>query len=104
VLVTTGRSSGEPREVILWFAVTGGRVVMLSGGGRRADWVRNLAADPRVRFRAADAEISGRARIVEGEAEDPEVRDAIAAKYGTTGLRTWLRESLPVVVEPDPQG
>jgi deazaflavin-dependent oxidoreductase (nitroreductase family) len=88
--------------VIVWFAVAGGRVVMLAGGGRRADWVRNLSTDPRVRFRAGGAEIAGTARIVEGEGEDPQVREAIAAKYGTTGLQKWLRESLPVVIDPDP--
>ena len=101
VLVTTGRVSGRPREVTLWFAVDDGRIVMLSGGGRTADWVRNLEAEPRVELRANGAVVRGTARIVEGEPEDPHVRDAIAAKYGTTGLRTWLRTSLPVVVDPD---
>jgi deazaflavin-dependent oxidoreductase (nitroreductase family) len=100
VLVTTGRASGEPREVTLWFAVTGGRVVLLSGGGRDAHWVRNLEADPRVRLRAGGVEVTGHARVVRGGPEDPGVREAIASKYGTTGLRTWLRTALPVVIDP----
>ena len=104
MLVTTGRRSGEPREVTLWFAVAQGRIVMLAGGGRGSGWVRNLEAEPRVVLRAGRTTIAGRARIVEGETEDPLVREAIAAKYGTTGLRTWLRTALPVVVEPDPAG
>ena len=104
MLVTTGRRSGQPREVTLWFAVADGLVVMLAGGGRGSDWVRNLEAEPRVELRAGGATIAGRARVVEGEAEDPLVRAAIAAKYGTTGLKTWLRTALPVVVEPDPGG
>lgn len=101
--MTTGRRSGEPREVTLWFAVADGRIVMLAGGGRASGWVRNLEAEPRVTFRAGGAVIAGRARIVEGEAEDPLVREAIAAKYGTTGLKTWLRTALPVVVEAEPE-
>ena len=101
VLVTTGRVSGRPREATLWFAVDDGRVVMLSGGGRTADWVRNLEAEPRVELRANGAVVRGTARVVDGEPEDPHVRDAIAAKYGTTGLKTWLRTSLPVVIDPD---
>jgi deazaflavin-dependent oxidoreductase (nitroreductase family) len=101
VLVTTGRVSGRPREVILWFAVDDGRVVMLAGGGRESDWVRNLQANPRVELRARGAVVRGSARVVEGQPEDPHVRDAIAAKYGTTGLKTWLRTALPVVIEPD---
>jgi deazaflavin-dependent oxidoreductase (nitroreductase family) len=101
VLVTTGRVSGRPREVTLWFAVDDGRIVMLAGGGRTADWVRNLEADPGVELRANGAAVRGTARIVEGEPDDPLVRDAIAAKYGTTGLTSWLRTSLPVVIDPD---
>ena len=101
VLVTTGRVSGRPREVVLWFAVDDGRVVMLAGGGRESDWVRNLQAQPRVELRANGAVVRGTARIVEGQAEDPHVRDAIAAKYGTTGMKTWLRTALPVVVDLD---
>ena len=101
VLVTIGRTSGEPRETILWFAVDDGRVVMLAGGGRSAGWVRNIVAEPRVQLRANGAVVRGRARVVEGQPEDPLVRDAIAAKYGTTGLKTWLRTALPVLIEPD---
>ena len=103
VLVTTGRVSGRPREVTLWFAVDDERIVMLAGGGRASDWVRNLEADPRVELRANGASVRGMARIVEGKPEDPLVREAIAAKYGTEGLKTWLRTSLPVVIDPDVQ-
>ena len=70
--------------------------------GAASDWVRNLQAEPRVELRANGAVDRGaRRRVVEGQAEDPHVRDAIAAKYGTTGLKTWLRTALPVVIEPD---
>ena len=37
--------------------------------------------------------------IAPDEAEDPVAREAIAAKYGTTGLKTWLRTSLPVAID-----
>ena len=35
------------------------------------------------------------------EPADATAREAIAAKYGTTGLKTWLRESLPVAIDLD---
>ena len=67
--------------------------------------MRNLEAEPRVELRAGGTVDRGpRRRVVEGEAEDPLVREAIAAKYGTTGLKTWLRTALPVVLEPDAEG
>jgi len=61
--------------------------------------VRNLIADPLVRVRLGSRTFEGRARVVEGQAEDPLARAAIAAKYGTTGLKGWLRDSLPVAID-----
>jgi deazaflavin-dependent oxidoreductase (nitroreductase family) len=103
-LVTTGRRSGEPREIEIWFAARGDTIFMLSGGGDAAHWVRNLVADPRVRVRIGGREFTGTARVVQGGPDDPVAREAIAAKYGTTGLRTWLRTSLPVAVDLDAVG
>ena len=34
-LTTTGRVSGEPREIEIWFALEGGSLYMLSGGRDR---------------------------------------------------------------------
>ena len=99
-LVTRGRTSGEPRSVTIWFAVVGRTVYLLSGGGEAAHWVRNLRADPSVAVIAGGARVEGRARVVApDEPDDPVAREAIAAKYGTTGLRTWLRTSLPVAID-----
>jgi len=100
-LVTRGRTSGEPRPITIWFAAVGRTIYLLSGGGEAAHWVRNLRADPAVAVIAGGVRRDGRARIVQGEAEDPVAREAIAAKYGTTGLKTWLRVSLPVAIDLD---
>ena len=104
-LITRGRTSGEARAITIWFAAVGRTVYLLSGGGEAAHWVRNLRADPAVSIVAAGVRVEGRARVLGAEdAEDPVAREAIAAKYGTTGLKTWLRTSLPVAIDvvPDP--
>ena len=99
-LVTRGRTSGEPRAITIWFAAVGRTAYLLSGGGEAAHWVRNLRADPAVSIVAGGMRVEGRARVLApDEAEDPIAREAIAAKYGTTGLRTWLRTSLPVAID-----
>ena len=98
-LVTTGRRSGEPREIQIWFAADGDTLFMLAGDQERAHWVRNVAAEPGVRVRFGDRAFAGRARSVEGEEDDPVARAALAAKYGTKWLERWLRESLPVRVD-----
>ena len=78
----------------------GRTVYLLSGGGEAAHWVRNLRADPAVAIVAGGVRVEGQARVIApDEAEDPVAREAIAAKYGTTGLKTWLRTSLPVAID-----
>ena len=101
-LVTRGRTSGEPRPVTIWFAAVGNTVYLLSGGGEAAHWVRNLRADPVVAVIAGGVRVEGGARVIApDEADDAAAREAIAAKYGTTGLKTWLRTSLPVAIDLD---
>lgn len=52
VLETTGRHSGQPRRKPLARGITEGtQMLLVSVHGRRADWVRNIEADPRVRLR-----------------------------------------------------
>ncbi len=45
-LTTTGRGSGRPHTIELWFALHDARVYLLSGGGERSDWVKNLQREP----------------------------------------------------------
>jgi deazaflavin-dependent oxidoreductase (nitroreductase family) len=99
-LVTRGRTSGEPRAITIWFAAVGRTAYLLSGGGEAAHWVRNLRADPSVAIIAGGVRAEGLARVVApDDPADPAARQAIAAKYGTTGLQTWLRTSLPVAID-----
>lgn len=98
-LTTTGRVTGESRTVEVWFAAVADRVYILAGGRERAHWVQNLREDPRVTVRIAARRFEGHAAVVEASPDDPIARAAIAAKYGTTGLEGWLRDSLPVAID-----
>jgi deazaflavin-dependent oxidoreductase (nitroreductase family) len=105
-LTTTGRVSGRPHTVEIWFARRGATVYLLSGGGERADWVRNLRRRPEVavRFGRRNAsELPGHARVLDqGTAEDELARDLLVEKYqpGYGGdLSGWRRSSLPVAID-----
>jgi deazaflavin-dependent oxidoreductase (nitroreductase family) len=103
-LTTTGRISGEPREIEIWFGLDGETLYMLSGGGDRSNWVRNLLAEPRVTVRIGDATIAGKARLVEDADEDAKARRLLLDKYsaGYSGdLTDWGRRSLPIAVQLD---
>jgi deazaflavin-dependent oxidoreductase (nitroreductase family) len=101
-LTTTGRVSGEPREIEIWFGLVGATVYLLSGGGERSNWVRNLRRDSAVTVRIAGTTWPGRARIVEDADEDERARTLLADKYtpGYSGnLDDWRRRSLPVAID-----
>jgi deazaflavin-dependent oxidoreductase (nitroreductase family) len=105
-LQTTGRTSGRPRTIEIWFATDGERVYFLAGGRERAQWVRNLRVEPRVRVRIGGTTLAGRARVVSEAAEDLRARELVAGKYqgwrpGAT-FSPWAAESLPVAMEPEP--
>src|SRR6058998_1030064 len=61
-LTTTGRRTGQEHTIEIWFGLRDGRIYMLSGGGDRAAWVRNLRKTPRVRVRIGTQTTTGAAR------------------------------------------
>ncbi len=84
-LTTTGRRSGRPREIEIWFTRREGRDYVIAEHGRAAQWVQNLLADPRVSWRVGAARFAGRARVVDPAAEPALARTVQAGsreKYG----------------------
>jgi deazaflavin-dependent oxidoreductase (nitroreductase family) len=106
-LTTTGRVSGEPREIEIWFGLEGATAYLLSGGGDRSNWVRNLLRDPAVTVRIAGTTWLGSARIVKDADEDERARALLVEKYspGYSGdLDGWRRRSLPVAIDLETGG
>jgi deazaflavin-dependent oxidoreductase (nitroreductase family) len=102
-LTTTGRITGAPHEIEIWFAMDGDHVYLLSGGGDRSDWVRNLMVSPAVSLRIGDVKRTTRARVVPaGTDEDARARQLLVEKYEARDredLTDWGRTSLPIVVD-----
>lgn len=108
-LSTVGRVSGQPRTIEIWFAVEGDAIFLLSGGGTRANWVRNLIKTPEVRVEIGHASWHGTARVLSEGPDAERCRQALYAKYQPRyrgDLAGWRDASLPVVIEhltPDDQ-
>ena len=101
-LTTTGRISGQPHEIEIWFALDGGTLYMLAGGGDSADWVKNLRRSSSVSVRIGGRRFGGRARIVERADEDRLARGLLVNKYQSRyrgDLSEWGRTALPVAVD-----
>ena len=107
-LTTTGRVTGRPHEIEIWFALVPERraLYVLSGGGDRSDWVKNLRRNPEVTVRVADGRFAGLAREARDAEEDELARRLLVEKYESSPgrLETWRRIALPVVVDLANQG
>ena len=101
-ITTTGRTSGRPRRVEMWFHNLDGRLYLTGTPGGR-DWYANLQAHPEFTFHlkeALRADLPARARPV----LDPTRRRVVLARIlqglgHAADLEAWVRESPLVEVE-----
>lgn len=101
-LTTTGRVSGRPYTIEIWFALHGQTLSMLSGARDQADWVKNALRSPMVQVRINQTVFSGQARVVSESEEDALARSLVTNKYiprSSDDLGDWSRTALPVAVD-----
>lgn len=104
-LLTTGRHSGRPHAVRVWFAYEDGAIWLRTD--RAADWLRNLERDARCRIRVAGVECAAKRVAVEDEgAALRRLVDLWRAKYGPEWVADWYveRGRVPVRLVLDPEG
>ena len=107
-VTTTGRVTGRPHEIEIWFGYADGTLYLMSGGGRRSDWVKNMLADPRVTVRVDTETFAARAHVVEDPDEETTARRLITSHYQGwregQEMSEWGRTALVVALDPDPRG
>lgn len=102
-LTTTGRVTGKPHEIEIWFGLNSTTLYLLAGGMYNSDWVKNSLKNPAVTIRVAKHTFEGTARIVKDEKEETMARYLLAEKYqeweaGKT-LSEWARTALVVAID-----
>ena len=80
-LTTSGRRTGKPHTIEIWFVVEGASVYMLAEGGERADWVRNIRQNSAVLLRLGEQTRPAIGRIVDDRVEADPIRQLLVAKY-----------------------
>jgi deazaflavin-dependent oxidoreductase (nitroreductase family) len=105
---TTGRVTGKPHEIEIWFAADDapsgaarGTVFILAGAGHDADWVKNAKKQPRLPVRIGRKRFRGAFRVVSGKREDARARRLLLEKYAGAddGLDEWGRTALPIAID-----
>ena len=101
-VVTTGRVTGKPHQIEIWFGVQNTSIYLMAGD-HNSDWVKNLLKDPSAAVRIANYHFIGTARIVKDEEEQTTVRNMLADKYeereADGSLSEWARTALPVAID-----
>lgn len=105
-LTTTGRITGKPHEIEIWFGLNENTLYLLSGGMDKSDWVKNLLKNPSVRVRIGKHKFPAIARIVKDEQEEMMARNLLADKYNERrangSLSKWARTALVVGIDVSP--
>jgi deazaflavin-dependent oxidoreductase (nitroreductase family) len=86
-LTTTGRVSGQPRTIEIWFVERMGRYYIIAERREKAQWVQNLERDSAVRFRVGARDevglaVPAKARTVREPDLVAAVSSLMNAKYG----------------------
>jgi deazaflavin-dependent oxidoreductase (nitroreductase family) len=99
VLETTGRTTGRPRRVPVGGRLDGRSLWIVSEHGRRAGYVRNIAANPRVRVRIKRRWRGGSAHLLPDD--DPIARLRKLPRMNSLAVRAMGTDLLTVRIDLD---
>jgi deazaflavin-dependent oxidoreductase (nitroreductase family) len=95
-ITTTGRKSGQPRRIEIWFHNLDGAIYLTGSPGKR-DWYANLRAHPDFTFhlkRSTQADLPAQATPILDEAARRTILSRIVQDVGQSDeLEAWVEES-----------
>ena len=102
-VTTTGRVTGEPHKIEIWFALKDNTLYLLSGGMDKSDWGKNILKNLAVTVRIEEHTFQATARVVTHDKEETIARHMLAQKYHEwedgKRLSEWARTALPVALD-----
>jgi deazaflavin-dependent oxidoreductase (nitroreductase family) len=84
-LTTTGRISGLPRQIEIWFVESGGKLYLLAEHFHNAQWVQNIQGNPEAKVRIGEREWAATAGVLDPERDREKwglAQELFRRKYG----------------------
>ena len=103
ILETRGRKSGQLRQIPVGKTLDGDTLWIVAEHGRKASYVRNIEANPRVRVRVGRRWRTGTAHVLEGD-DWRERQRRLPNKVNSAVVRAVGTEHVTVRVDLDPAG
>ncbi|MFP8874926.1 MAG: nitroreductase/quinone reductase family protein [Myxococcota bacterium] len=88
-LTATGRRSGQPRSVTIWFVLEEG-MLFLAGGAEVPHWCRNLDTQPSAEAVIGHTRLRLRAKVLEEGDPAEAVRRRFLRKYLLARISRWF--------------
>lgn len=83
-LTTTGRKTGTPHEIEIWYVAHEGRYYLVAEHRERTHWVQNILRNPVIAFWVEGVTYEGSGRVIDPQAEPTlaaEIAALMEAKY-----------------------
>ena len=103
ILETRGRKSGQLRQIPVGKTLDGDTLWIVAEHGRKASYVRNIEANPRVRVRVGRRWRTGTAHVLEDD-DWRERQRRLPNKVNSAAVRAVGTEHVTVRVDLDPAG
>ncbi|EFH86092.1 nitroreductase/quinone reductase family protein [Ktedonobacter racemifer] len=81
-ITVTGRTSGRPISLPIWFALDGNKLYLIPVKGSETDWYKNVLKTPIIRLTARGETLTTNARFLTDEVQLDRVLEKFRNKYG----------------------
>jgi Uncharacterized protein conserved in bacteria len=81
-ITVTGRSSGRPISLPIWFAPLGNKLYLIPVKGSDTEWFKNVLKRPSIRLAARGKTLTAIARPISDEAQLDKILEKFREKYG----------------------
>jgi deazaflavin-dependent oxidoreductase (nitroreductase family) len=81
-ITVTGRASGRPISLPIWFALDGDKLYLIPVKGSDTEWYKNVRKTPTIRLSARGKTLTTNARLITDQAQLDKILERFRDKYG----------------------